>query len=313
MTNKTVLVLGAGASKEYGFPTGIELRKKILKLQDDLDFISVITQNNKGFLRKFFDAFKYSQAKSIDLFLGKNPDYEEIGKKLIAIVLFSSENRVALFSEDIEDDWYSYLVHKISYPSWEDFDPSWLKIINFNYDRSLETYLLETLVNYYGKTEGQVQEKLKSLEVIHVYGKLIYPTLSYGNEAFNGNYMDDAYTDPLTHLLNSSIKGLKIIPEGRGDEDHLLRIKEIISNSARVGFLGFSFDETNVSRISTDGAYGTPESPKFIAASTLNLTKKEIEKIKMMLLKRNPILMDNFFTFSPVKCEQILRESLLLD
>jgi hypothetical protein len=42
MPNQTTLILGAGASYSYGFPTGLDLRKKILNLESQLDLFAWI-------------------------------------------------------------------------------------------------------------------------------------------------------------------------------------------------------------------------------------------------------------------------------
>jgi hypothetical protein len=44
--NKTVFVLGAGASKPYGYPTGEELFKEVLRLEKHLGFLNFL---NKAF------------------------------------------------------------------------------------------------------------------------------------------------------------------------------------------------------------------------------------------------------------------------
>jgi len=46
---------------------------------------------------------------------------------------------------------YRYLLNEIASCSWEEFDPSWLSIVTFNYDRSLEVFLCEALQDRYGK------------------------------------------------------------------------------------------------------------------------------------------------------------------
>ena len=44
--------------------------------------------------------------------------------------------------------------------------------ITFNYDRSLEFFLLTTLKNRYQKTEQECAAKLKNIPIVHLYGKL---------------------------------------------------------------------------------------------------------------------------------------------
>ncbi|MET0288542.1 MAG: hypothetical protein ABW178_02835 [Pseudoxanthomonas sp.] len=72
-----VLVLGAGASMNYGYPSGAELRQQILslepKLAENLEIIARgASQKLKSFI-EFQEAFRYSQLFSIDAFLGRRP------------------------------------------------------------------------------------------------------------------------------------------------------------------------------------------------------------------------------------------------
>src|ERR1035437_10205984 len=107
MTSKTVLILGAGASCGYGFPVGSQLRQRILALRDDVE-ASNIMMFSRSFTRKFVDAFGNAQVYSIDTFLGRRPEFVEIGKAAIAYILLSCEQKANLTSDTNDDHWYRY-------------------------------------------------------------------------------------------------------------------------------------------------------------------------------------------------------------
>ena len=59
ITIPTVFILGAGASKSYGFPTGAELRKDIIRNCVDrlLYFKNLVPPSYQAQATKFVDAF----------------------------------------------------------------------------------------------------------------------------------------------------------------------------------------------------------------------------------------------------------------
>jgi len=152
ITDKTVFILGAGASKPYGFPTAAELRRNIIYKFSDMFKRSLADHNaidlSKIDLRKDFEklisTFRYSSTKSIDLFLSRNKQFYEIGKRIITYLIANFEIN-SKFREDIEYpqfDWYMYLydllTDKISKTENLEalFKQNKVSFITFNYDRS---------------------------------------------------------------------------------------------------------------------------------------------------------------------------------
>jgi hypothetical protein len=91
-----VLVLGAGASKAYGYPLGSELRHAILNLTEPnaLEFGVLHDWDTSVAVEftRFRNAFRQSNLYSIDAFLGKRKEFESIGKKCIAAILLSQRD-----------------------------------------------------------------------------------------------------------------------------------------------------------------------------------------------------------------------------
>jgi hypothetical protein len=170
MSAKTVFILGAGASKPYGYPTGKELRKSICELHENRYFVDRAPD-----ALTFCERFKNSSIESIDLFLTRNPHYEQIGKFAIALCI-SGKERLSKFREDMEhndQDWYTFIFNKllgngIAQDSYTNFNVSDFAFITFNYDRSFEYFIEESLINSFTEIEPEkIREHLRKLKIWH--------------------------------------------------------------------------------------------------------------------------------------------------
>ena len=65
----------------------------------------------------------------------------------------------------------NYLAGKLD-STFEEFGNNKLSIVTFNYDRSLEHYLLNSLMTLHGKTRDECAQALKKIPIVHVYGQL---------------------------------------------------------------------------------------------------------------------------------------------
>ena len=124
ISEPTVFVLGAGASCPYGYPSGKELREDIISsFCAQYERYIEAHPNLKPYLamesnkaKEFTDKFNKSSTKSIDLFLARNPEFEDIGKKAIALRILAAEY-VSKFRECIENrefDWYLYIFDRLT-------------------------------------------------------------------------------------------------------------------------------------------------------------------------------------------------------
>jgi hypothetical protein len=91
----TLFVLGAGASKPYGFPVGAELKEQIINnfstdIERLLNNASSLQQREKNIIlsdgKSFVNNFSKSPIESIDKYLAINPKYSDVGK--IAITFY---------------------------------------------------------------------------------------------------------------------------------------------------------------------------------------------------------------------------------
>lgn len=241
----TVLVLGAGSSMAFGYPNGKDLRDKILTLgkanNHALAEGAGLLQDEREF-NQFLKAFRFSDQDSIDAFLATRREFEVIGKRSIATVLIRLEDERELFVQAAGDRWAAYLQNRLSAIEWDAWDYSKLKIVTFNYDRAFEHYLLMTLRYRYNKSVEDAVEKLRTLDIVHIYGSL-GPTLP-GVDGYRP-YAPAVDIDTVAYAAES----LKVIPEGRNSDPSLVQARELLSNAESIIFLGFAFDQTNMERL----------------------------------------------------------------
>ena len=308
----TTLILGSGASAPYKFPTGFELTQRILSLEENIQLLIYFSDQNTPLVRKFFQSFRMSTATSIDSFVAKNPQYTEIARTAIAMVLMEMEDHEVFFNHTINDHWYRYLVNKLCPDSWDAFDPSRLRIITFNYDVSLEFFLATAVSHMYGKGETDVIAKLAKLEILHVYGKLDRPLGTYGQIRTDIDARDEK-AEITMHDVRRASAGIHLMGEGREDARHLEAIQTIIHSSDQIGILGFGFDAVNVDRIFGGNAFVTPENGKKMFATTKGMTEAESKSAMLRINKRDLSIYQNASLMQKdCDCTTLLRESLIL-
>jgi hypothetical protein len=305
MREKTAVVLGAGASCSYGFPVGSRLRQDLLKLIESPSRNAELLGVGRETLREFVRSFQAAQTYSIDAFLGRRwREFEYVGKAAIAHVLLTAESNCNLFDEDRNDHWYQYLVNELATDSWETFDPSWLSIVTFNYDRSLETYLCRALQEIYGKSEADVVDRLQSIRIVHVYGSLGSPWRGYSD------FLPFGVPD-VGEATAPAAKRIQVIPEGRDDGPTIGAAQEILSAASRICFLGFGFDRTNIRRLGAPVVFREQIVGK-IVATAVGLTRAEMERAARQIFGER--YDDNLLAhFKNMNCIQLLKDTLILD
>ncbi|MBN2182514.1 MAG: hypothetical protein JW715_11430 [Sedimentisphaerales bacterium] len=273
LEKRTVFILGAGASCPYGYPSGEHLRRRICLLTSILvekqkELISAIgtPQSYNSFKNKF----ENSSTKSIDLFMARNPKLAPIGKILIAFEIFEAEQRslfreraeweqyrrkmqgyvqgqdTYLMSKDFQGSiWYEYLFDRLTSglatkDNLPDFSNGNLSFISFNYDRSLEYFLYESLRNSFTEvTEEQIIQCLKRFKILHVYGQIA--PLRWQDDANGVDY----HPQITSSLLKGTSSNIRTIYEQQ-DNPELSEAKTLISQAEQIFFLGFGYAKENM-------------------------------------------------------------------
>lgn len=259
MPDKTTLLLGAGASCSYGFPVGDQLRRNLLEFEEGS--AESLGQTARAF-RDFRHAFGRSQEYSIDAFLSRRADFREIGKAAIAKIIIGAEMNTDVFDEKNEDNWCRYVLGQIANCSWDEFDPSWLSIVTFNYDRSLEFLLGQALQHRYGKSQAEVLERLDALQIAHVYGSLGSPRTGRADYLRYKTRTDEEQRYAEEHWIHHAAARIRVIPEGRDDDPMLEVARELLRGADRICVLGFGFDEVNMRRIGAPEVFRSGETQR---------------------------------------------------
>lgn len=290
----TTLVLGAGASIPYGFPSGGALRNQLC----NPEFMGELTKHTEFTVREieqFCQVFSRSGMGSIDAFLARRGEhrvlvggstFSEIGKAAIAMTLIRCESEGLLFNASIEDHWYEYLWHLLE-DCLETIGEGLLNIITFNYDRSLECYLLSVIRNAYGINDEAAAKLLKKIPITHVYGKLgELPYLA------SGSVEQREYVPALSwRNIKIAAAGIKVIGEHREDGPEFEQAHNFLYKAERICFLGFGFDRTNVRRLNIesilrdryrDSGFRGPRT----FATTIGMTPFERDRLLEMLVPR---------------------------
>ena len=308
ITTPTVLVLGAGASYPYGFPTAKELEELIC------DAFSSPTEKANQLLgsdeskytpNQFFEfreAFLRSPL-SIDAFLQRRQEFLEVGKLAIAYCLIPFEDEANLYRPDRDlrgGNWYKYLAGKLD-SHFEEFGDNKLSIVTFNYDRSLEFYLLNSLICSHGKKRDECANALAKIPIVHVYGQLgEKPYLQQGSRQYRPNEVEQF------RYVETAAYGIKLYHEEAKAATEEAR--ELLSRAKRICFLGFGYHPFNIDRLNIGGSLDLSTT---LFGTTCGLIGMEIQNAKNRLAEALGGGMDlNFGSFTDNL--DILRQHMLL-
>jgi hypothetical protein len=264
ITQKTVLVLGAGASHPYGFPLGEELLKGIARgirfdHPEDGNIPVKRILLDSGFsasdLTSFAEQLDSSGLYSIDEFLQTHPDLIKLGTNAIAAYLIPFEKLSSLLSgPNPKSEWYRYLLQLMGTTRPERTTTrANLSIVTYNYDRSLEYFLYNALTAGCNVSRGETIKLLQTLPIIHIHGQLGFPDF-----LLNGFRPYSPEASP--QLLMMCAQQIKIIHNVEDDTDELTSARKLIADARYVVFLGFGYHPTNIDRLrlawSADDKFG---------------------------------------------------------
>lgn len=242
ITKRTVLILGAGSSVHLGYPLGKDLVAEICACVFGRKYADEVRDK---FMSERIEALgkrlSRSWYPSIDAFLEDNPDDAELGRMLIADCLKQHEDESRLFLPS-DPGWYRNLFDALATPRIEDFATPSLTVITFNYDRSLEAFLHESIKYRYNLPDHDARSALKSVPIIHPHGIL-------------GEYPDVPYKTKLDGMpLSSLAEKITIVHELHDAEDQFCndafrRANEALQLAEEIIFLGFGFHDDNIRRL----------------------------------------------------------------
>ena len=256
INNKTLFILGAGASVFFGLPTGAQLVKNITKGNYE---IAGITGTD---LEEFKKKLKNTGLKSIDLFLEyayKNYSKEDsekyigIGKEVILYFMRIGEKQFNYneIVEKVNDNWYLELWDRIHDKQYKLRDGS-ITFITFNYEFSLEIFLYKVIrhTNYSNKLEKEDKEKIidliKKIKIIHIYGTVGDIILNTDVQIFSPDFSIDS--DNLMGIKYDKDR-IKLIHERNDADSDIKEAKKIVEEAGNIYILGFGYDDINMKKL----------------------------------------------------------------
>ncbi len=313
MDDRTVIVVGAGASAEFNLPLGRGLAKKIgsdanfeydwfpnrLK-SGNPDLFAALNRacethyadvNMESYIAAGKEiAAAMREASSIDSFI-----HSRDGDKAIEIVaklgivnsILREEKHSKLWYEarhvqdtirfdQIQDTWLPKLTNLI----WDGVPKAAVRdrlrqvtLIIFNYDRCVEHYLLHSLKNYYPIDDLEAQDILQDLSIIHPYGTVGYLPWELVSPAVE---FGDSVS---TARLLQAVAGIRTFTEQLADDQLTDHIKSSVGKSSLMIFLGFAFHKQNVELLTPRKAGNQRQ----VFATALNMSKPVADMLERKL------------------------------
>lgn len=284
MGNNSVYIIGAGASKEVGLPTGFELKSTIANLLDirfewnnDQKFGDyLIAQALKEHVREpngrngdinpfLKEAWHIRDALnlaiSIDNFIDAHRDNESLslcGKLSIVRAIIEAEQASLLYFKETRQDSninFSALENTWLIPFFQSITENCTKedlrerfkeitLIIFNYDRCVEHFLFNAIINYYRISREDAAELVALINIYHPYGKV--GSLPWQHQENAIEFGKDLNAKTLLSLSD----GIKTFTEGTSpDSSDILDIKSKMETVDRLVFIGFAFHKLNMQLI----------------------------------------------------------------
>lgn len=182
--------------------------------------------------------------------LESQPGLVEIGKAYMARNLLQRELNDRQRRMDLGGAWYRTLWGAFDRRSLDAFRRTPLKIVTYNYDRSLEYALVGALQVQFGASDEDCANALDCIGPLHLHGQLGYLSgfpVPHDSIVHYGSSPDEAApTD--SDCLNAA-RQIRIVHEPNPQEEAFVRARGALASAERIIFLGFGYAPQNVERL----------------------------------------------------------------
>jgi hypothetical protein len=255
ISNKTVLILGAGAHIPYGFPSGKRLMGNVVdqlfRARQDSN-LSLYTLPSKGDVNidivqqknvdRFMESLNQAGQASIDSFINANQHmtgFDVIGKVGIAQSILEAEAKFLIARNSNKDnkyDWFEYLFEKMCdgvVKSNHFLRDNNVSFITFNYDRLLEQKFFNALKHSFNlENDQKVLELVKAIPIYHVYGSL-------------GEYDPNGFGQ--INYWTSTYKSIQTIHEVIAEHSAAVKsARQQLEQAEKICLLGFGYHRENI-------------------------------------------------------------------
>ena len=304
LKQRTVFVVGAGASAEFGLPVGSKLQREIaglvnIKFEDfgsrrtsgDERVFDALNREHRQDVNAYLEAGWHIHkavglSHSIDNFIDShrsNARVVVVGKIGIVRAITRAERQSKLFIDpsntyndldfdSVRDTWIGRLFvsmqEGIRLEAVSNFFERAAFII-FNYDRCVEHYLLRALMAIYKLDEHEAAGVVSKAEFVHPYGTVgrlpWQPTDNRLPVAF-GNLDPDLY---------SMARGIRTYTERVAEAAEVARIHDLVAEADTICFLGFSYQRQNMDLLTP----GAEIHARLILGSAYQLSEYDIDSV----------------------------------
>lgn len=292
---KTVFIIGAGCSAEFGLPVGTGLRNMIsgnLKGNTESLFralanspVGPMVTNLQDMVPNFVGGLHTKP--SIDQYLHfhrDDPVFVMLGKLAIAWAILESERNSALRRAAIDlgmtsigESWFMKLFQGMN----DDIDIGTVEhlfnnvsFICFNYDRCIEVAFFNAIRILTRAPIERVANVMKGLRIWHPYGTV--GRLDYMDASGNSPLLGFSESVPDWIDISKGAGQLRTFTEGMNNKAMLGEIRQALHDAQQIVYLGFGFLDQNMDILES----GTADPASKIYATCLGLSGADAELAK---------------------------------
>jgi hypothetical protein len=285
ITTPTVLVVGAGASIPYGFPSGHNMVSKVLDTlkAPNGDAWRILSNNGteeeiSREIERFHERLAHTYPASVDDFLDDAQTSEvevRIATTAIATCLLGKDFLPTLRDRELEDHWLGLLWQKMKGRRINDFKSNRVHIVTYNYDLLIECFFQEVLAAQYRIAQDEALTLFQKVtHITHVHGDLGDLPCARGRPYSNGRASFSEVSAAAQHL------SLLHMPDRTRHEKPYSKSYGLIGNATRLLFMGFGYHHENVRRLNIRHAWRPDFQEHTIAGSTFGLTDRELHTLR---------------------------------
>jgi hypothetical protein len=306
LKRKTTVVVGAGASVDFGLPTGPQLIEQIHHLLTDPnnrhgfivggdDLIAALRQTASESRHQWGDLYKAGQKLgsllrgqpvSIDNVVhthSEDGNLVTVAKVAIALTILDGERKGPLREQSPtslsaathgQENWLHYFLvrHFTGYTLQTRRESlTQLRFIIFNYDRCVEQILRQVYANHFHLDDKTAVGELSDVTIVHPYGHLgELPSSGFGGEFAYGQ-------QPTSKVVCDMSKRLRTFTEGIDDPALHSQVHGSVSWADAIVFVGFGYLALNRRLLRNDSIR---ERHKVVFGSAFKMPKESAIHLK---------------------------------